>query len=367
MGTVYKMQDYLAALIPSTANSATSATNMLMAGGMITDFTYPVLAISLSTIEFMLGVFMLFGIHRRFTTKMILIFMIIFTIITAWVWAANPVKDCGCFGDAIVLTNAQTFIKNIVLLLMAVVVARYHQDIIRLITERHQWVIVNLALLFVIAISGWALYDLPLIDFRPYHVGADFRTDMDIPEGEKQPQFETTFILEKDGKQQEFTIDNYPDSTWTFIDSKTIQTEEGYIPPIHDFTIEDTATGNDLTDSIAKRDGYTMLLISPNIREASDANFGDIDAIYEHAIENNYLFCMLTAGNEKAITDWRHKTGAEYQIYFTDQTTLKTIIRSNPGLLMLKDGKIIGKWSHNRLPNIQKIKKITKQKQITKQ
>ena len=338
LGTVYKMQDYLAA-----AHSAIAAAP---------EWLLTACAIALSTMEFLLGIFLFFGFHRRVVTKLTLVFMVIMTAITTWIWIADPVKDCGCFGDALILTNTQTLLKNIILLACAVTVALQHDDIIRYISLDTQWIVVNYTILFIAGITAWSLYDLPLFDFRPYHVGADMRQDTEIPEGAEQPQFETTFILQKNGEQREFTIDNYPDSTWTFVDSHTTQTSEGYVPPMHDFSIEDKATGTDLTDSIAKRDGYTFLLIAPDLEKAADSNFGYIDRIYEYCTANGYPFCCLTASGDKAQQEWRDKTGAEYPFYFTDHTTLKTMIRSNPGLMLLKDGKIIGKWSHNNLPAI---------------
>jgi hypothetical protein len=175
---------------------------------------------------------------------------------------------------------------------------------------------------------------------------------MEIPEGAKGPEFETTFILEKNGQRKEFTLENYPDSTWTFIDSKTVQISEGYVPPIHDFFIQTTDGSEDLTDSVLSRRGYTFLLISPHLEYADDSNFGEIDQIYEYCQSHGYPFYGLTASTDEGIQHWRDITGAEYPFYLTDETTLKTVIRSNPGLLLLKDGVVIGKWSHNDLPQL---------------
>lgn len=207
-------------------------------------------------------------------------------------------------------------------------------------------------MLFILVSSSMSLYTLPPFDFRPYHIGANIRKGMEIPEGAKLPQFETTFILEKDGQRREFTLDDYPDSTWTFIDSKTVQTEAGYVPPIHDFSIQTTDGSEDITDSVLNHKGYSFVLVSPHFETASDANFGEIDAIYEYSLDHGYPFYALTASTDEAINHWRDITGAEYNFFLTDETTLKTVIRSNPGLLLLKDGTVIGKWSHNDLPGL---------------
>ncbi|MBR1621237.1 MAG: DoxX family protein, partial [Prevotella sp.] len=322
MGTVYKLQDYFAA----TPVDVTSVPMWILIG----------CAVALSTIEFSLGIFLLFGIHKRLTTRTTLLFMVIMTAITVWIFVKNPVKDCGCFGDAIVLSNGQTLLKNIVLLSCAVIVAVWKDKIVRFITKESQWIVENYTVIFIILISSWCIYDLPLFDFRPYRIGADFRQDMEIPEGEEQPQFETTFLMEKDGKVKEFTIDNYPDSTWTFVDSKTVQTSEGYVPPMHDFIVEDPNTGDDITEETVKSDGFTFLLIAPDLASANDGSFGDIERIYEYSIDNKYPFYCLTASDKRAQENWREKTGAEYNFFFADHTTLKTVTRSNPGLLLLK-------------------------------
>jgi triosephosphate isomerase len=336
LGTQYKIQDYLGAL---------------SLGSLLPDWLTLALSVMLAAIEFILGILLLFAIHRRVTSRLILALMVVMTLVTLWIWIADPVSDCGCFGDAIVLTNGQTLLKNIVLLFAAVVVCLWPLHMMRFISKGNQWIVVNYTLLFIIAVSVYCLYDLPIFDFRPYHVGADLRKGMEIPEGEAQPEFETTFILEKDGERREFTLENYPDSTWTFIDSKSVMTREGYIPPIHDFMIEDVESGDDLTDVILSDEGYNFLLISPYLEHANDSNFGSIDQIYEYCQDNDYGFYCLTSSGSDAIQRWCDLTGAEYPFCHTDGVTLKTIIRSNPGLLLLHDGKVVRKWSHNYLPD----------------
>ena len=334
LGTQYKIEDYLEAL--SLAQHVPSIVTLGI-------------SVLLSAMEFCLGIFLLFAIHRRSASKISFAFMVVMTLITLWLWIANPVSDCGCFGDAIQLTNGQTLLKNIVLLACTAVIAWQPLMMMRFISHSNQWIVVNYTVLFILASSIWSLWALPLFDFRPYHVGANIQKGMEIPEGAEQPEFETTFIMEKDGERREFSLEEYPDSTWTFIDQKNVQVKEGYVPPIHDFSIQ-TTEGEDLTEEVLSREGYTFLLISPHLENADDSNFGEIDQIYEYALEHNYPFLCLTASSEKGIQHWRDVTGAEYPFYLTDETTLKTIIRSNPGLLLLKDGTIIRKWSHNRLP-----------------
>ena len=336
IGLQYKLQDYLGAIgIP----------------GFLPDWMLLIMAVLLAAVEFCMGIFLLFAIQRRLISKLITVFMSIMTLITVWLVVANPVKDCGCFGDALHLTNTETLVKNIILLGCSIVIMRRPLAMFRFISESNQWIVINYTIVFIFVCSGLSLYYLPLFDFRPYRIGTNIPRGMEIPKDAEQPLFETTFIMEKGGQRKEFTLNDYPDSTWKFIDSKTVQVKEGYIPPIHDFSIADRKTGKDLTDSVLRHKGYTFLLIAPYLERADDSNFGDIDQLYEYAQTYNIPFYCLTASTAKAIQRWKDITGAEYPFCITDETTLKTIVRSNPGLLLLKDGTIINKWSHNQLPN----------------
>ena len=334
-GTQYKLQEYLAAL----HLEAGSAEAVVL-----------VIAVFLAAIEFCLGIFLLFAIRRRLVSSLTLALMIVMTLVTCWVYIAHPVSDCGCFGDAIKLSPGGTLLKNIGLTICAAAVATMPKSMIRFISEMNQWIVSYYTALFIFTCSLMSLYYLPIFDFRPYKIGANIKEGMKIPEGAELPEFETTFILEKNDEQKEFTIDNYPDSTWTFVDSKTTLKKEGYVPPIHDFSI--SLEGVDITEDILDNPGYTFLLISPHLEHADDTNFGDINQVYEYARTNNYIFLCLTASSKGAIEHWKEYTGAEYVFASTDETTLKTIIRSNPGMLLLKNGTIIRKWAIANLPDI---------------
>lgn len=339
IGTQYKIQDYLGAI---------------GLAGVLPDWVTLSTSVLLSAFEFSLGVFILLAIRRRLVSKLIVAFMAVMTLVTLWLALFNPVKDCGCFGDALHLTNTQTLIKNILLLAAALVVVYHPLRMVRFLSRSTQWIAFNYTVLFVLLLSAHCLYHLPLIDFRPYHIGTNIKKGMEIPKGAPQPEFETTFILQKNGVKKEFTLDNYPDSSWQFVDSKTVLTKEGYVPPIHDFSIQ-KPDGDDITDSVLNARGYVFLLIAPHLEQADDSNFGDIDQLYEYCQEQKIPFYCLTASGEKDIRHWEDITGAEYPFCFTDETTLKTIIRSNPGLLLLKNGTIIRKWSHNDLPSSSKL------------
>jgi len=351
IGTQYKLQDYLGAIGMA---------------GILPNWTLLAVAVFLAAIEFCIGIFLLFAIQRRLISKLTVAFMAFMTMVTVWIVVADPVKDCGCFGDALHLTNTETLIKNIVLLVCSLAIMYRPLAMFRFVSKSNQWIVTNYTIVFILVSSGLSLYYLPIFDFRPYHIGVNIPRGMEIPKGAKLPQFKTTFIMEKNGQRKEFTLDNYPDASWKFIDSKTVQTSEGYIPPIHDFSITDNKTGLDLTNSVLSHKGYTFLLIAPHLETADDSNFGDIDRLYEYAQSYDIPFYCLTASTTKAIKRWIDLTGAEYSFCITDEAVLKTIIRSNPGLLLLKGGTIINKWSHNNLPNEAKLSRPISQSSLGK-
>lgn len=335
LGTLYKLKDY--------------ATAMSL-NGLLPDWALVGVAIALGALEFALGVFMLFAVRRHVVSRITLAFMTAMTALTLWIFVADPVKDCGCFGDALKLTNGETLLKNIVLSACAALVAWRPADMARFISRSNQWIVRYYTVAYIVITSVYCLYTLPIFDFRPYHVGMNIKQGMEIPEGAEQPEFESTFLLKKNGETREFTLDNYPDSTWEYVDTRTVQTKKGYEPPIHDFALTSCDTGEDITEQVLTKKGYTFLLVSPRLAVADDSNFGDIDQIYEYAEENGADFYCVTASANDEIERWRDLTGAEYKFCNADETTLKTMIRSNPGLMLLKDGTIIGKWSHNTLP-----------------
>ena len=337
IGTQYKIHDYLSAWGLDAWNA---------------DWLTLTASIALSTAEFFIGMMLLFAIQRRVVSRLALMLMTAMTILTLWIYISDPVSDCGCFGDAITLTNGQTLAKNIVLTAAAIIMAIWPLEMARLIRKNTQWIVINYTVVFILAVSGYSLYYLPQFDFRPYHVGADIKKGMEIPEGAEQPEFVTTFILEKDGQRKEFSLEEYPDSTWTFIDSRTVQTKKGYVPPIHDFSITTVDEGEDITEEIVADKGYSLLLVSPHLEQADDIHFDEINRLYDYTKQHGYRFLCLTASTEEAIGRWKDRTGAEYQFANTDETTLKTIIRSNPGLVLLHNGSIKGKWSHNALPDV---------------
>ena len=294
LGTQYKIHDYLAAIGLAS---------------LVPDFGTLASSVILSATEFLLGICLLFAIRRRLVSKILVVLMMVMTLLTLWLAIDDPVTDCGCFGDALVLTNWQTFWKNVMLLSAALIVWRYPLDMPRLISESNQWIVMNYSAFFILVIiAGRSLYTLPQFDFRPYHVGTNLR----------------------EGWQRMM---------------------EGEDSPYTEFFIESTDEGEDITEAVLGSQGYTFLLVAPHLENANDSQFDRLNSIYEYCLENGYQFYCLTASTQRGIGRWQDITGAEYPFCNTDETTLKTVIRSNPGLLLLNDGVIIRKWSHNTLPS----------------
>ena len=332
MGTVYKLGDY------AEAFGLAVPFGLLLIGAML-----------LIIWEYVMGICLFFGIYRRFHLVQMIAFLAVMTPLTYYLALHNPVTDCGCFGDAVVLTNWQTFGKNVVLLLMAIISLIGNKFICRIISERVQWLAFVYAVVSLMVFMPYSLRHLPIVDFRPYHVGANIIEGMTIPEGAPQDEYETLFVLEKDGEQRTFTFDDYPDSTWNFVSRENRLVSKGYVPPITDFYITDL-DGEDFTWELLEQPGYTFLVVAPNLNRSDEGMLDVINDLHDYAKVNDYAFYMLTSSGAEAIAQWIDHTGASYPYLQADEILLKTMIRANPGLILLKDGIVIGKWSKADMP-----------------
>lgn len=332
MGTVYKMADY------ADAFGLTMHPWMLLLGAWL-----------LIIVEYVMGVALFFGLYRRFYLWLMIAFLGVMTPLTLVLALTNPVSDCGCFGDALVLTNWQTFGKNVVLLLMAIVVLRCHKRIWRVISERTQWLIFVYALVAIAIFMRYNMRHLPVLDFRPYAIGTNLIEGMTMPEDAPQDEYETLFVLEKDGEQRTFTFDDYPDSTWTFVKRESRLVRQGYVPPIADFHLS-TLEGEDVTWEVLDYPGYTFLVVSHELRRANEGMLDVINDLYDYAKVGGHQFYMLTSSNAQSIAQWTERTGASYPYLNADDILLKTMVRANPGLIVLKEATIVGKWSAIDMP-----------------
>lgn len=269
-------------------------------------------ALALAVTEFVLGINMLFGIRRRTTAGMVLGFLLIVTPLTLYMAVKPAMADCGCFGDAWVLTNWQTFGKNVVLLAAVLVVMANLHRLHRVITERNQWLISLYSLVFSLMFAFHNLYYLPAIDFRPFRVGTDVLKGM---------------YDEWDGKSSKLEYSDF-----------AIQMAE--------------QDGEDVTLEWLERPGYKFLLVAPFLEKADDAAADQLNDIYEYSRRMDYPFVCLTGSAQEQIEEWVDYNGAEYPFAWTDGTLLTTMIRSNPGLILMKGSVIVKKWPNTDYPKL---------------
>ena len=301
-------------------------------------------------IEYVMGLALFFGLYRRFYLTLMIAFLAVATPFTYWLAVANPVSDCGCFGDAIMLSHWQTLAKNVVLLLMAITVFVERKRIWRIISERTQWLVFVYAAASIALFMQYNLRHLPVWDFRPYTIGTNIVDAMSVPEGAPSDEYETLFVLEKDGEQRTFTFDNYPDSSWVFVRRESRLVSQGYVPPITDFYLT-TLEGEDVTWDVLEHSGYTFLLVARNIKRANESMLDIINDLYDYAKVGEHPFYMVTASTAESIDEWIEHTGAAYPYLNADETLLKTMLRANLGLVVLKDATIVGKWSATDIPH----------------
>lgn len=330
LGSAYKFHDYFHAF------------NI----GFLDKLSLP-LAVLLCTAEFLAGFSVLTGINPKVGRTVVLILLSVFTPTTLILALTNPVSDCGCFGDAVHLTNWQTFGKNIILVFLLIILFRPANENLKKIPAKTEWLIISVASILFIAFCLMNLRYLPVIDFLPYTTGTKIVDKMTIPEGVAPDKYSTTFIYEKDGTRKEFSIENYPanDSSWKFVDQKSVLIKKGYVPPIHDFQIT-SSQGEDITQKILSFQGYSLLMISKKLAEANTRSLNKGFNLGNYCVTNGINFYILTSSGTKEAGNYSN--GLTF--CSVDETTLKTMMRANPGYILLKDGVIIEKWSWANVP-----------------
>jgi len=338
MGSMYKFMDYF------TAFHLDALQPMAYSLGLI-----------LCTAEFIIGFAILTGIRMKPAAWGLLLFMAGFTPLTLYLALANPVSDCGCFGDAIHLSNWQTFYKNIVISIFALIVFVNRKKYKAIAGAPAEWTMLSIITVAFILFVQYNYRHLPLVDFRPYRTGANIPEQMYIPDDAPSDEYETTLIYEKNGKEEEFTLENYPadDTSWTFVDSRSRLVQKGYEPPIHDFSLV-TPEGQDLTDIILSDESYSFLMLSIKFSEAERALIEKgIDA-GRRCREEGISFYVLTSSSPAMIDEFE----GELNIFYIDETTMKTIIRANPGFMVMKEGTISAKWAGRDLPPVDELTAI---------
>ena len=332
LGTVYKIEDYLKAF-----------------GGFFTDLLplAGAAAVILITVEFVLGVMMVCNIRTNWTSWLALAFYAVMMPLTLFIALTNPVSDCGCFGDAIVLSNWATFWKNVVLMALVIVLLCTKNALRQTFTGVAETIITVLAIIFVTVWMAVTYKHLPAIDFRPYKVGNNIPSLMELPEDAEPDVYDIKLIYAKDGVEQEFTLQDYPkgDSTWTFVDQKSVLVKKGYEPPIHDFEIM-TMNFDDITYDILESEEPQTLVILYDLKKMDRKQMDKLRAIIH---EQPNVHFLTGSGEEEIVTlaeelGWDEETTWATFCY-TDPVTLKTIVRANPGVIVVQNGTIIDKYN----------------------
>ncbi|MBO7581170.1 MAG: DoxX family protein [Bacteroidaceae bacterium] len=340
LGTVYKLEDYVHA----------------MAWFTLPDTFLLGCAVILAFFEFTLGVYVLFGIKRKATSGIMLAFMVVMTLLTVYIAIANPVEDCGCFGDVLILSNGATLAKNIVLLGAAVLIRRYYRLQKNFLGSAAKWLVAFVSLCSIIGYAVYCIICLPVLDFRPYKVGTNLREAVTSASGEEK--FDVKIVYEKDGETMELSADDEdPDSTWTYVETRRMPIVAQDLATA-DFYVAD-ADGEDITEDILYADGYTLLLIIPNLMNADEGCVDKVNGLYDYAHEHGWdFYCLTSSSDEEAQTYWEEHTGAEYGYCIAEERMLKTVVRGQPGLVLLHDGIIQKKWGNYNLPDEEDLKQL---------
>lgn len=305
------------------------------------------LAISIIVVivEVLLGVMLLVGFRPKFTVWSLLAMIMFFTFLTFYSAFFNKVTDCGCFGDAIKLTPWESFTKDVALLVLILILLKGLRHIKPLFSTRLNWAIVGMATLLCVLFCYQVLHHLPSVDFRPYKIGANITEGMIVPEDAPKPIQEFAWKFNVNGEEKVYVTDGgYPDVKGEFVGVETKVIQEGYEPPIHDFTIE--KDGVDFTESMLAEPKLVMV-IAYDLAKSELQVFENVKVHTDEAQKKGYKVIGMSASGEGESSAIGKEYDLNFDFYFTDMTTLKTIVRSNPAILVLEKGTILQKKHYN--------------------
>lgn len=304
--------------------------------------------------EFVIGVFLVFGAFRRSTPVFALLFMCVMLPLTLWIALDSPVEDCGCFGDALILSNWQTFWKNIALTLMAIWLLRFNSRLQCIIRPSIQWIALIASAGYIVCLAMIGYYYQPLIDFRPYPVGAKLTDESGMDSDES----EYTFIYRKDGVEHSFKIDDrLPEENdgWEFVERRRINNPEVLVSHHDDrestFRIWSEDGNDDVTDEVIDSQGDFLLLLMPDLDNVSISTTWKINALYRWAEDNDISMMAVVAATPQGIERWYDLALPEYPIYTAEDTEIKMLARGNPAVVFVRNGTVDWKSSLRALPN----------------
>ena len=332
VGGMYKLQEYVSALaLPAVSD------DLLLAA-----------ALAQAAMEFLLGLYLFTGVYRAFVTFMTLLAMLFFTPFSFYLWHTGIVSDCGCFGESITMSNGATFAKNVVLLLFAVAVFWGRSLFVGNLSRKTRWVLVLFSWVYIFGLQSMSLFHLPLIDFGPYSVGCDLRSKVEhVPAG-----YESMAIYHKAGEDGAFYLpaDTVVGSEWELAGYTEVLVAPGTEPEISNFSIVDWESDTELSDVLLADTGYVCLVVIEDAKAASVTHVDKINDLYDYCVEGGIRFCAVSSSGDEELQLWTKRTGAEYPVYWGEQAMLRSMLHANPGLVILKDGVIVGKWAAADIP-----------------
>lgn len=321
-GTVYKIEEYLHVW------GITQPRTIVFMG-----------ALCLSGAEFILGALLLLGCCRRWVPILLAVMMAFMLPLTLYIYISNPVSDCGCFGDFLVLSNAATFWKNVLITAAVVFLLKYNRSVMPYFNPYSQWIVITLLSAYLLAVGLYGYNIQPMIDFRSFPVGSSLLPDEDSSEDDESTD-DIVFIYEKDGKQSEFSLDALPDSTWTFVDriDRSPSTDSRTELTVYDLD------GNDATAEAISGEGEEMILVIPQLQRAEVSWTYFLNEMSEFMARRGGMMVALVGG-DASVEAWADLSMASYPIYTAEATTLKELARGNMALVYAKDGKVVWKRS----------------------
>lgn len=316
------------------------------------------IAVVICIVEMGLGLALLLGWKRMFTLWSLLLMIVFFTFLTFYSAWFNVVTDCGCFGDFLKLTPWQSFTKDVVLLVFIgwLFFRRDHFAPFWSSDVRNRLVLAFVVCSTLFSAYTWAY--LPVIDFRPYAIGKSIPEGMKIPEGAPTDEYKDTWFYKVDGEVKPYTTEDAP---WDlpgaeFVDRKTELVKKGYTPPVHDFSIYDLDNGDYTEDFLTAE--RTLFIVSYKLNNGRENAWKELLSMLRWADVHQVRIALLTASTKEEITAFQKEHGSEWPIYITDGTTLKTMIRSNPGLIALRKGTVVDMWPARNLPALSTLDEV---------
>ena len=329
------------------------------------------LSMLICVFEMFVGICLLIGVFRNFASWMSLLMIVFFGFLTFYTAWFNKVTECGCFGDAIPMTAWQSFYKNVILFLLILPFFFNRRYINPIFPLRPARTVAISLLLASLLFTMYAYYYLPPIDFRPYADGKDIKKQMEIPADAPKDSVVMTFIYKnnKTGAEKEISMDALSkmdslgrldlEKNFTFKDRKDKVIKEGYRPPIHDFSIQ--SQDSDVTKSFLAEKGYRLMIVQYDIEKSASRFQPELNKLVMDLMKNTRIKIWPVSGSSVALNEkYRKENAVPYTYYSADVTVLKTIVRSNPGLVLFHDNVVLHKWSATALPSASTVESYMK-------